>query len=158
MKQTMFTTKSSRVMVIVAVAILASASFSGSDTTSQARASDRCSVATLHGVYADHFQGLSILGVVQNPQPITKFSPFEANGVSYYDGTGHVVATGTAANGGLPAGPYRLTGTYRVNPDCTGSTNAGPNNLFNFVILRGAQEVNIMETDGTIAVWTETKM
>jgi hypothetical protein len=142
----MFTSRS---IIIAAILVMAS--------LGPATASEVCSAATLHGTYADNFWGLST-PTTQSPQPITSFSPFEANGMTFYDGAGHTTAAGTASNGGLRAGHFKLTGTYRVNSDCTGSANYGPNNHFDFVILHGGQEINIMESDGTIAVWTATRM
>ncbi|HEY7993428.1 MAG TPA: hypothetical protein VID24_04425 [Candidatus Eremiobacteraceae bacterium] len=136
--------------IIIAVALVIT-------SLGSAKASEVCSVATLHGTYADNFWGLST-PTTQSPQPITSFSPFEGNGMSFYDGSGHTTAEGTASNGGLRAGHFKLKGTYRVNSDCTGSANYGPNNRFDFVILHGGQEINIMESDGTIAVWTSTRM
>ena len=136
--------------IIIAVALVFA-------SMGSAKASGVCSLATLHGTYADHFEGLST-PTTHTPQPITSFSPFQANGMSFYDGSGHAMAAGTASNGGLRAGPFKFTGTYRVNADCTGSIDYGRDNRFDFVILDGGREINMMESDGTIAVWTSTRM
>jgi hypothetical protein len=98
----------------------------------------RCSNRTLSGVYAGHFSG-TVLG-----------PDFQITGVAMarYDGNGNFTGVEHVVfNGFAPAVEWTpSTGTYTVNPDCTGrsvtySANAPPEGLVQFfVVADGGQE------------------
>ena len=80
-----------------------------------AKASDKgCSNASLAGTFADKDTGFIIPGA--NAAPI----PFAGVNVITFDGNGNMKATGFSSVGGS-TGPQVETGTYTVNPDCTGT-------------------------------------
>lgn len=100
-----------------------------------ANAAQGCTAATLTGNY-----GFTFSGFFQNQG---RNSPISGIGSGTLDGEGNVSATVTASfNGNLSTFPY--TGTYTVNPDCTGSLTATPGSglaNFSIVIVRGGAEV-----------------
>jgi hypothetical protein len=108
-----------------------------------AKAADRgCSNATLRGSYTDQDTG-TIVGV----------GPFAGVNVDSFDGKGHLTVSGMfSVNGNVSPGVE--TGTYTVNPDCTGSytvEGAGLNIHAFFVIDQGGNELQIVITDpGTV--------
>jgi hypothetical protein len=86
---------------------------------------DGCSNATLRGNY-----GFTILGDQPNPDGTT--SPVVGIAITHFDGAGKLTQKDFAVTGGLPspangnaATGFHFasgeTGTYSVNPDCTGS-------------------------------------
>jgi len=108
-----------------------------------AKAADRgCSNATLKGAYSDQDSG-TIVGV----------GPFAGVNVDSFDGKGHLTISGVSSlNGNVSPGVE--TGTYQVNPDCTGSyTVSGGGVTIDgyFVIDHGGNELQIVITDaGTV--------
>ena len=106
-----------------------------------AQAAERCSAAGLKGNYGFTGSGYFANGSVN--------SPIVATGVTNFDGNGNVTATVTASfNGDVQTFPY--TGTYSVNPDCTGLITATPGSgLSNFaiVVVQGGTEVLGLEND-----------
>ena len=105
----------------------------------------QCTAATLAGS-----SGFTFSGFVKDHG---RNVPFAGTGLSTSDGAGNLSATITAAeNGDVETFPY--TGTYVVNPDCTGSvtsTSGGAN--FSFVIVDGGKEVLGVATDPG-STWT----
>jgi hypothetical protein len=82
-----------------------------------ARAAEQCTTAGLKGNYGFAASGYFANGKVN--------APIVATGVTTLDGNGNVTATVTASfNGNIQTFPY--TGTYNVNPDCTGLVTATP--------------------------------
>lgn len=108
-----------------------------------AKAADReCSNATLTGTYADQDTG-TIVGV----------GPFAGANLDSFDGKGHMTVSGvTSVNG--EASPSAETGTYTVNPDCTGTYTVEGGGLTIdafFVIDQDGNELKIVITDpGTV--------
>lgn len=99
-----------------------------------------CSNATLSGNYAFLAPGFII------PRGKANEVPFAAEGVVAFDGDGNVSSSGfTAVSGGVIFTPQSGTGTYTVNPDCTGSISftggdaAGLN--LNLAIIGGGSEL-----------------
>jgi len=82
--------------------------------TANAQVAQRgCSNASLNGTYA--YTGT---GVIVSPAAFA--GPFAEVGMQTFDGQGHTTATATASqNGGILQ--FTITGTYSVNPDCTGT-------------------------------------
>lgn len=119
-----------------------------------------CSTGQLRGSYAGLYTGL---GGVQTdaPQTITSFTPFAISNVVVFNGKGSMAIQGSVSNGGTAVQPFFHSGTYVVNPDCTGSV-AIPNPVsslitYNFTILSSGQ-LNFIETDGNVAVFTLTAL
>ncbi|MEG9438251.1 hypothetical protein JAO29_19040 [Edaphobacter sp. HDX4] len=98
-------------------------------------ASEGCSVASLSGAYGEVLRG-EVLGV----------GPIVAVGVSTFDGKGNFVADQTInSNGNVFQAP--LTGTYKVNRDCTGIADAVGSGLHSFVIIAGGNEMDLMDNN-----------
>src|ERR1700686_4686743 len=76
--------------------------------------------ATLHGSYVVFGTG-TIVGV--GPTAV---------GVETWDGQGNTVATYTASVNGNVYPGVTVTGTYSVNPDCTGSNAESDGTHYNF--------------------------
>jgi hypothetical protein len=92
----------------------ASALALGGATVASAAEDKVCSNATLTGTF-----GYTITGVVLSaPAPLA--GPFASVGKQSFDGKGNTMATALASANGNPV-PLSITGTYVVNPDCTGS-------------------------------------
>ena len=126
-----------------------------------AKASEGCSVKTLHGTYGGvaTILGLSSGAPSATPQPITAFQPFDVLEVISYDGSGNFQSTVTASVGGTPAQSFPDTGTYTVNTNCTGSLATASGFTFDFIVLHNGNEVKYIETDGSgVAAFTETRM
>src|ERR1700678_2576332 len=82
--------------------------------TANAQVAQRgCSNASLIGTYA--YTGA---GTIVSPAAIA--GPFAEVGMQTFDGQGHTTATATASQGGNIL-QFTITGTYTVNPDCTGT-------------------------------------
>jgi hypothetical protein len=123
-----------KALSILAVTALAMAA----GTTAKAE----CSDATLRGSYADQDTG-TIVGA----------GPFAGVNVDTFDGRGKVTISGISSlNGNVSAGLE--TGTYKVNPNCTGTytvTGGGVTIDGFFVIDQNGDELQIVITDpGTV--------
>jgi hypothetical protein len=108
----------------------------------------RCSNATLKGTYVDKDTGF-----LTAPNAVA--SPFAGLNIETFDGNGKMTGTGIGSlNGNIVA--VTQTGTYKVNPDCTGSytVKIDPLGLTvhgSFVIVDGGNELQIIITDpGTV--------
>jgi len=95
------TTKALTIVAIFAIALT---------TACAANASEKgCSNATLRGPYSDQDTG-TIVGL----------GPFAGVNVDRFDGHGNMTISGiSSVNGSVSQGEE--TGTYQVNPDCTGT-------------------------------------
>jgi hypothetical protein len=82
-----------------------------------------------------------------------------AVGVETWDGQGNTVATYTASvNGNIFPG-ITVTGTYSVNPDCTGSNAESDGSHYNFVVSSDGNSTTWIQTDpGTVISGTETRL
>ena len=111
----------------------------------QAHAQDggSCSNATLKGEYAEYVSGVrSFGGVIEN---------FVAVALRKYDGNGNFTEEWGSFHGaltGVQESPSPLTGTYVVNPNCTGTTTLNlpaflnaPPIVSDLVIMDNAKEV-----------------
>lgn len=104
--------------------------------------------ATLHGSY-------SLIG----PGTIVGVGPVTAVGVETWDGQGNTFATYTASVNGTIYTGVTVTGTYSVNPDCTGSAAEADGTHYNFVVSPDGNNVTWIETDaGTVISGTETRL
>ena len=120
-----------KAMTIVAVFALAMAA-------GPAAKAAGCSNATLKGGYSDQDTG-TIVGV----------GPFAAVNLDTFDGKGKLTISGiSSVNGSISAGV--LTGTYHVNPDCTGTYTVSGGGLTVdafFVIDQAGNELQIVIID-----------
>jgi len=104
--------------------------------------------ATLHGSYTVFGTG-TIVGV----------GPVTVVGVNTWDGQGNTTATYTASvNGNIYPG-VSVTGSYSVNPDCTGSVSESDGSHYNFVAFPDGNGTTWIQTDaGTVISGTETRL
>jgi hypothetical protein len=104
--------------------------------------------ATLHGTYIVFGTG-TIVGV----------GPVTAVGVETWDGQGNTVATYTASVNGNVYPGITVTGTYSVNPDCTGSNAESDGSHYNIVASPNGNSTTWIQTDaGTVISGTETRL
>jgi hypothetical protein len=103
---------------------------------SAAYAQNRCTDATIKGIYGIQFTGRQ--GGV----------PVGLVGVATLDGEGNFSGTfSISLNGAIQTGAHAV-GTYTVNPDCTGSATDTTNDLhYTFVVLRHGAEMFVINTD-----------
>ena len=104
-----------------------------------------CSNATLRGTFAEKDNGF-----IPNPPPANP-SLFAGVNLDTFDGKGTITAVGFATADGNGA-PQTETGTYTVNPDCTGTyevliSPGGFRAHAFFVIDDGGNELQIIVTD-----------
>ena len=115
-------------------------------TASAVKAQPRCSQATLSGTYVT--AGSGTLGV-----NTTGAAAYAAMGKVTYDGRGNGDAIFTQSVAGTISSKLRATGTYTVNPDCTGSKNfGGPSGTnYDFVVTADGREIVWIVTNaGTV--------
>jgi hypothetical protein len=116
-----------------------------------------CTVQTLNGVYLWAWDGYQNFG--GNPVPKTIMQGLRFNGDGTFTNTFGTINIG----GTIIIDVTGVTGTYTVNPDCTGTmSSTGPS--FNMYIVPGAQQVWTTQTvggpgDGTgLGVGTATRL
>ena len=102
-----------------------------------------CSAATLKGTFSDRDTGY-----------IPGLGPFAGVNLYTFDGHGKITGSGTTSLNGLVVSGT-VSGTYKVNPDCTGSfegqDSQGQTHGAYFVIDDGGNELQILVTDpGTV--------
>ena len=104
--------------------------------------------ATMHGSYTVFGSG-TIVGV----------GPATVVGVQTWDGKGNTVAIHTVSvNGDIFRGVTK-TGTYSINPDCTGSTTQSDGTHYDFVASPDGNGTAWIETDaGTVVSGTEARL
>jgi hypothetical protein len=115
----------------------------------------RCSNRTLSGEY-----GCSTQGVLLNIPGLPPAATFVGVTTSTFDGEGnltgteHVVVNGSPFNDGFTTN----TGTYSVNPDCTGTAmvktpnSPVPLNLFFVIVDNGKEFREVLNTDALLSV------
>lgn len=115
-----------------------------------ARAQDKgCSNASLQGTY-----GYTSTGTITAPPDIA--GPIAEVGTQFFDGRGNTTATATLSSNGTIV-PLTITGTYTVNPDCTGAftLQVAPFGItvdVLFVIDDGWNEFRAIETDAGLVI------
>jgi hypothetical protein len=131
--------RASLVRIVAASIVAASVLF----TSSRAAAEDKCSNITLHGTYVYSADGF----VAKTPgQP--PFTPIAEAGTYTFDGAGGFTTTNTLSFGGLII-TRTETGTYAVNPDCTGSASINGGVTFTFAIAQAAKSFRfVVSTTG----------
>jgi hypothetical protein len=111
----------------------------------QAENATACTLATLNGVYAFDATGYNIVNGSPEPKAVAEFLTFKG------DGTLTSVAT-VSVNGVIIQDDAAGTGTYSINPDCTGALTFSPSGLtFDlFVALNGSRFPMIATVTGTV--------
>jgi len=114
-----------------------------------------CSNRTLNGTY-----GFSATGTLVPPQPFPGLLAIV--GTSTFDGNGVTSGSQMVSSNGNILPQETLSGTYQVNPDCTGTFSLqlfpGVTINFFFVIDDHGKELQIIQTDpGTIVTATARK-
>lgn len=101
--------------------------------------------ATKHGTYMMSGTG-TIVGV----------GPISIVGETTYDGEGNTSTTYTASVNGTIYKGLTVSGTYTVNPDCTGSVSETNGQHFDFAVSPDGNTSMWLETDtGTVVTGTE---
>jgi hypothetical protein len=113
-----------------------------------ARADNKgCSNATLKGTFLHQASGF-----VTSPPAMA--GPLAGVGTDTFDGNGHIMGTATLSINGNTV-PLTETGTYKVNPDCTGTytvSSAGGSTSAFFVITDSGDEIQAICTDTGIVL------
>jgi hypothetical protein len=118
--------------------------------TPMAKADDKgCSIASLKGTFA-----YSSSGFITAPASVA--GPFFEVGTQTFDGRGGTTATARASQNGNIL-PLTVTGTYTVDPDCTGTLTlqVAPLGLtvhVYFVLDNNIAEFQAIETDAGLAI------
>jgi hypothetical protein len=110
-----------------------------------------CSNATLEGSYGFTFRGTNLDLKVD----FIMMGRFEADGKGIFTGT-----ESQSVHGKVGRGPF--TGTYSVNPDCTGSANmkfqgAKWEAKMDFVLVSDGNEICILDVGGGTVEFGEAK-
>ena len=116
--------------------ILAGAFVVGAVPHLQAREADgkTCSVTTVQGTYS-----FVTTGTLDG-------APFASVGRVTFDGKGNSQGSGTISNNGVIFRDVPFTGTYTVNPDCTGSSTVSTGREVDFVINHYGSEIQSINT------------
>jgi hypothetical protein len=111
-----------------------------------ARAQGGCTVANLKGAY-----GLAVNGFFYDPFDGSQ-GIYSSAGLAIADGNGGITGTDTLNLDGTPTRGRQFTGTYTVNPDCTGTMNLKdaknvPITNMDMVITNGGKDVVMTDYD-----------
>jgi len=110
-----------------------------------------CSAATLHGTYLFANDGVALRGNNQDR--------FANAGMDVYDGNGHVRSIYTLSVNGTISRFSRVTGTYTVNPNCTGTARYSDGTRYDqFVAPDGSQVAFVQTNPGTVVAASESKV
>jgi hypothetical protein len=161
----MTTTSISRILrttfpIIIACGLLASGASAMAQSAAAESHEGHCSNRTLSGEY-----GCSTQGVLLNVPGLPPEATFVGVTTSTFDGKGnltgteHVVVNGAPFNPGFTAN----SGTYSVNPDCTGPAMVStpnspvPLNLFFVIVDDGKEFREVLNTDALLSVCKRVK-
>ena len=145
------------ILILAATLVVVMSDFSRSTLPKVHAKEEGCSLATLKASYGFSFEGLFTSNAV--PATISAFTPVAGIGLITFDGAGNLSGSETVSFGGA-INPTPLTGTYLVNPNCTGSmtlTLSAGGFVFHldFVIVDDAKEIRATTADaGVVAVNT----
>ena len=125
--------------------------FAAEDSTAPDAAAARCSEATLHGTYLFANDGLIVSG--------NDRGPFANAGMDVYDGNGHIRSIYTISINGKISRFIRVTGTYTVKSDCTGTARYSDGTRYDqFVAPDGSQIVFVQTNRGTVVAASESRV
>lgn len=132
-----------RVCALVFASAVISPAYADSERT------PACSNATLHGEFGFTARGTTFtaLGL---PSPLT--GAFASSGTAQFDGNGHFTLTANSSFNGFVQGPATVTGTYKVNPDCSYTSEASNGATFRAVIVGNGREILILQTNSGTAI------
>ena len=105
----------------------------------------RCTERNIRGRFGYSFTG-TIIGIA--PAPV----PTAAVGVIRINGDGTLSATDTQSLGGQITAERKFTGTYTVNPNCTGSAIFSTGGTGNFVVVNDRTEFLFVFTNPGVVV------
>jgi hypothetical protein len=113
-----------------------------------ARAQSGCSVATLKGSYSLAVNGFFYYS--DGSQGV-----YSSAGVVAADGAGGITGSDTVNIDGTPARGRQFTGTYTINPDCSGTVNlkdSKGNGIANMdlAVANGGKDVALVDYDTDI--------
>jgi hypothetical protein len=147
------------VMIAISITIVCGLLASGVSAMAQSATADthegHCSNRTLSGEY-----GCSVQGFLLNVPGLPPQATFVGVTTSKFDGKGnltgteHVVVNGMSFNPGFDAN----SGTYSVNPDCTGTAIVNtpnspvPLNLYFVIVDNGKEFREVLNTDALLNV------
>jgi hypothetical protein len=134
--------------IVFCVSLASSGSAVAQSTTSDWH-DGRCSNRTLSGDY-----GFTLEGILLGPN-----FPIRGVVMQHYDGKGNITQVDhVVVSGNPPAQEWQPgTGTYSVNPDCTGvavlHTPANPEVNLHFVVVKRGREIyQVVDADAVTAV------
>ena len=116
----------------------------------------------LNGAYV-----VTTTGTAGSPVWTGTTGPVAAMGKYVFDGRGNIEipsATIVAANPPLNVvPPFTITGSYTVNPDCTGTLtinfSPNPDAHYNFIVSPDGQQITLISTDnGDVLIATATRL
>ncbi len=141
---------------------LAMGSLAWAQTDSRDRTGDQrtCSNRTLQGAYGFAAEG-ALLGIPKLPPQ----APFRSIGMAHFDGNGNLTwLERTVINGKLQNSDWTAaSGTYSVNPNCTGTAvvvtpNSRDPLQLAFIVVKAGKEVRTMlETDAVSTVFEKVE-
>jgi len=124
-----------------------------SATAAFAQETSSCSLATLNGSYGFTVRGESLVPA-STPGSNARVVLVSGVAITEYDGKGHIVSDRDTINDGNVMSHWGLsTGSYLVNPDCTGSFElrfTDPRRRpvhADFIIVDGGKRIRIAVTD-----------
>ena len=142
-------------LAVLSVVLAGLPAITGSKAFKLNAAPPACGSAILHGGYGAGTSCLINTSGDPNVLTVPTYVPFAEAAYFHFDGHGSLSGTSTADFGGLVS-PVTFTGTYAVNPNCTGSltVDAGPNGTIHrdLVIVDGGNEVEFVSTDASVVI------
>jgi hypothetical protein len=147
----------SRTAALLFVAGILSSNISALALSNGNDSQEHCSNRTLHGKYGSLGQGVLL------PAPGVSLQ-FVAVTMTHFDGRGDLSWVEHTVVNGAPLSPgftVRATGTYAVNPDCTGSMTANtpnspvPLKLFFVIVKHGTEVRAVLDTNAISSVFTK---
>ena len=143
-------------VMLVAAVLALSVDYRG-DIVPKVRADEDevCTLQTLRGSFGFTGQGFAT-GSSALPASVGAFAPFADSGVVTSDGQGNLFGSETFSLGGQ-SGHRTFSGTYTLNPNCTGSSTltfspGGAVFHFDFVLDDHAKEIRTVEKDAGTAI------
>jgi hypothetical protein len=125
--------------------------FAAEDSAAPDAAAARCSNATLHGTYLFANDGVALRGN-------DRIQIADA-GMDVYDGNGHIREVFTLSVNGKITRFSRVTGTYTVKSDCTGTARYSDGTRYDqFVAPDGSQVVFVQTNPGSVVAASESRV
>ena len=125
--------------------------FAAENNVAPDAAAARCSEATLHGTYLFANDGVALRG--------NDRVQFANAGMDVYDGNGHIREVYTLSVDGKVTRFSRVTGTYTVKSDCTGTARYSDGTRYDqFVAPDGSQVVFVQTNPGLVVAASESRV